>query len=409
MDILVLDTIHGGTIIADAFRSRGDRVDAVDVYRGTSAVDIATALSRTYDLIVAPVHLDPDHPLVTRINAPVITHHEAVRQLLDNRVPEIFVEITGSRGKTTTAHALASVMPGPGILHTSSGTFQYPEKILLSRSSITPASVLAAVERANAIHGWLIAEESLGVTGAGSLCIITSAGDYQCAAGKKAALAAKLASARSCRRLLLANGIPDPDAGPVGAVHIETIASCSGADCSITVDGKTVTFSNPLMTMPAYRGSLALAATAALMLGVDPTPLSSFGALPGRMSERYEDGVLIIDNANSGTTLATTIDAAQYAHQRSGLEDLTLVIGQQEGDGAVCEGFPPDQIAAAINAIRPTRVIYVGKQAGPELSSGPAATEPAAEIRVPTLEEAYAHAHRITPSGSIVLAVKTWR
>jgi len=408
MHILVLDTIHGGNIIADAFRARGDRVDVVDVYRHTSAIDSATALSRTYDLIVAPVHLDPDHPLVTRINAPVITHHEVVRQLLGSRVPEIFVEITGSRGKTTTAHALASVMPGPGILHTSSGTFRYPEKILLSRSSITPASVLAAVEQATAIHGWLVAEESLGVTGAGSLCIITSAGDYRCAAGKKDALAAKLASARSCRRLLLATGIPDPDAGPDEAVHMETIASCTGTECSVTLDGKMRKFSNPLMTLPAYRDSLALAAAAALLLGVDPAPLASFGTLPGRMSERYEDGILVIDNANSGTTLATTIDAAQYARQRSGSDDLTLVIGQQEGDGAVCEGFAPDQIAAAINAIRPTRVIYVGKQAGPALS-GPAVAEPVAGPRVPTLEEGIARARAITPSGSIVLAVKTWR
>jgi len=406
MNILVLDTIHGGTIIADAFRSRGDRVDAVDVYRGTSVIDIPTALSRTYDLIVAPVHLDPDHPLVTQLSAPIITHHEAVRQLLGNRVPEIFVEITGSRGKTTTAHALASVMPGPGILHTSSGTFQCPEKILLSRSSITPASVLAAVEQANACNGWLIAEESLGVTGAGSLCIITSVGDYRCAAGKKDALAAKLASARACRRLLLAEGIPD--SGQAGVVHIESVATWSGTECSVSIVGKTGKFSNPLLDLPAYRDSLALAAAAALMLGIDPAPLGSFGALPGRMSERYEDGVLVIDNANSGTTLATTLDAAQYARQRSGSFDLTLVIGQPKGDGAVCEGFAPDQIAAAINAIRPTRVIYVGKQDGPKLS-GPAATEPVAETRVPTLEEGYAQARRITPSGSIVLAVKTWR
>jgi len=396
MDILVLDTIHGGTILADAFRSQGNRVDAVDVYRGTSATDIPTALSRTYDLIVAPVHLDPDHPLVTQLSAPVITHHEAVRQLLGNRVPEIFVEITGSRGKTTTAHALASVMPGPGVLHTSSGTFRYPEKILLSRSSITPASVLAAVDRANAIHGWLVAEESLGVTGAGSLCIITSAGDYRCAAGKRDALAVKLASTSSCRRLLVAEGISD--SGLAGVEHIESAAACTGTECSVTIDGKTGTFSNPLMALPAYRDSLALAAAAALMLGVDPAPLSSFGALPGRMAERFEDGVLVIDNANSGTTLATTIDAAQYARQRSGSPDLTLVIGQQEGDGAVCEGFAPEQIAAAINAIRPTRVIYVGIPAG---SAG--------ETRVPTLEEGYAHACRITSSGSIVLAVKTWR
>ena len=42
MHILVLDTIHGGKAISDAFAARGDEVDLVDVYRGESAVDVKT-------------------------------------------------------------------------------------------------------------------------------------------------------------------------------------------------------------------------------------------------------------------------------------------------------------------------------------------------------------------------------
>ena len=80
MHILVLDTIHGGKQLSETFTARGDQVDLVDVYRGESIVDIRTALSRVYDLIVAPVHLDPDHPLLKHAQVPVITHHEAVRQ-----------------------------------------------------------------------------------------------------------------------------------------------------------------------------------------------------------------------------------------------------------------------------------------------------------------------------------------
>jgi len=156
MHILVLDTIHGGKTIGEAFAARGDRVDCVDVYRGKGDIDEKTAMSRDYDLIVAPVHLDPDHPLLHFSKAPVISHHEGVRQLLDGSIPEPMIEITGAKGKTTTAHALAFLMPGKGILHTSAGTYLFPERRWISRSSITPGSVLTATMSARDIHGWLI-------------------------------------------------------------------------------------------------------------------------------------------------------------------------------------------------------------------------------------------------------------
>jgi len=406
MHVLVLDTIHGGKPISEAFVSRGDQVDLVDVYRGNSTVDVNTALSRLYDLIVAPVHLDPDHPLLKHAHAPIVTHHEAVRQLLGNDLPEPMVEITGSRGKTTTAHALASLMPGKGILHTSTGTFRFPEKNWITRSSITPGSVLAAVKRAREIHGWLIVEESLGVTGAGTLAIITSEEDYFFAAGKKCAIKAKVASAKHCHRLLLAEHIPADFTD--GTVHIEEVASCEGMECTITLDDKSCRFTNPLLALPAYHDPLVLAATAALMLGIDPSPLASFAALTGRMSVSYEKGVLVVDNANSGTNYVTSVDAAQYARSASGLQEITLVIGQQEGDGAVCEGFAPDQILAAVETIHPVHLIWVGRFPDPGTDEyrnlGSRIT-----AHVPTLEAGYTIAKQKTKRGSIVLAVKTWR
>src|SRR5208337_4268320 len=198
MRILVLDTIHGGGDIGTAFARAGDAVDLVDVYRGTTPEAAGRAATGSYDLVVAPVHLDPAHPLLARRSpaGPVITHHEAVCRLLDGRVPRPMIEITGAQGKTTTAHALAHLMPGPGILHTSTGTYAMPGLRLLFKKSITPASGLDAAEKAVSCGGWLVAEESLGVTGAGDLAIITSPLDYRCAAGKKSALAEKVASAQ---------------------------------------------------------------------------------------------------------------------------------------------------------------------------------------------------------------------
>ena len=406
MHILVLDTIHGGKAIGEAFAARGDRVDCVDVYRGKSKPDETTVQTRNYDLIVAPVHLDPHHPLLHFSRAIVISHHEAVRQLLSEKTPEPMIEITGARGKTTTAHALASLMGGPGILHTSTGTYRFPGKKWVSQSSITPGSVLAAARMARGIHGWLIVEESLGITCSGTLGVITSDEDYLIAAGKKSALITKVTSAQHCKHLLLAENIRTDYLERV--VHIEDIATCEGTECSLTLAKKTCRFSNPLLALPGYHSSLMLAAAAAMLLGIDPYPLSSFSALPGRMSVSYDKGVLVVDNANSGTNLATTVEAARYARSISGKEAITLVIGQVKGDGAVCEGFAFDQILAAIDQIHPVHVVGVGvfpKPGTPE-SDGLASRVSA---YTDTLAEAYTSAMHIHDHGSIELAVKTWR
>ena len=406
MRILVLDTIHGGRAIGQAFTEQGDIVDCVDVYRGESTVDVKTALTRDYDLIVAPVHLDPDHPLLTVSQTPVVSHHEAVRQLLIEDRPEPMIEITGARGKTTTAHALASLMPGDGILHTSTGTYRFPEKRRLSQSSITPGSLIAVARMAREIDGWLIIEESLGVTGAGTLAIITSASDYFFAAGKKSALTTKIASVKHCNCLLLAKNIQTDSMGHV--IHMEDVASCTGTECHIILSGKTCRFSNPLLALPGYHTSLVLAAAAAMILGINPEPLSTFCALPGRMSVSYEKEILIIDNANSGTNVTSTIEAAQYARSKTMNEAITLVIGQVEGDGAVCEGFAFDQIQAAIDQISPTSIIWVGTLPSPK-TPGYDQLVPLISAYADTLREAYDTALRITDKGSIVLSVKTWR
>jgi UDP-N-acetylmuramyl pentapeptide synthase len=406
MHILVLDTIHGGKIIGEAYSAHGANVDCVDVYRGESAIDVKNAQSGDYDLVVAPVHLDPDHPLIKSATAPVISHHEAVRLLLGKNIPEPMVEITGSRGKTTTAHALASLMKGPGILHTSTGTYRFPEKEMISRSSITPGSVLAAVRMALDINGWLIVEESLGISSAGTLGIITSSEDYSFASGKKSALQSKIASIKNCRQVLLAEKISSPKLNEV--VHIEDVASVNDTECTLSLSSRTCRFSNPLLLLPVYRNSLVLAAAAAMMLGLDPETLSSFSALSGRMSVSFEQGVLVVDNANSGTNLATTVEAAQYARKISGKDAITLVIGQAEGDGAVCEGFSLEQIYGSISQVRPARIVWVGTVPRPGTAEF-TKLEPLISAYEDAFEKARASALRMSTEGSIVLAVKTWR
>jgi UDP-N-acetylmuramyl pentapeptide synthase len=405
MQILVLDTIHGGNEIGSAYRDAGHVVDIVDVYHGTTPELLSAAKHRKYDLVVTPVHLDPDHPLLAHRHTPVITHHEAVRQLLGDALPAPMVEITGARGKTTTAHALAHLFLGKGILHTSTGTYSYPTKNILWKRSITPASVLPAVKYANQMPGWLIAEESLGVSGAGDLAIITSSEDYTFANGKKCAVKAKIASAMHAKRILVADNI-FCDAENV--VHIEDVARCTGMKCTVEAEGMKFNLSNPLFNLPPYRLPLMLAAAAAMLLHVNPMPLNHFAALPGRMSISHEKDLIIVDNANSGTNVSTTMCASRYARHCAKITDLTLVIGQVEGDGAVCEGFSPEQITYAISKIMPRRVIWVGKVPNPG-SEAYESVRNKIDAFSTTLAEGRKTAVEITDKGSIVLAVKTWR
>ncbi|MDI6720234.1 MAG: coenzyme F430 synthase [Methanomicrobiales archaeon] len=385
MDLLVLDTIHGGLDLARHLSSAGHRVDCVDVYRGAEGISPELARTRRYDRVIAPVHLDPDHPLLAL--APVMSHHQAVAWLLEGRTPRPMVEISGAQGKTTTAHALAHAMPGAGILHTSRGTFGYPERALIQRKSIAPASVIEAAALARERNGWLIAEESIGVSGAGDLAILTSRKDFRIATGKKSALSEKW---RSIRRAPLRLLPPGCAARAPNEVSVEDAVQCRGDECIYTCNGWIGSFRNPLLALSAYREPLMMAAAAACLLSVDPAPLTAFPALEGRMAHRWSAGTLIVDNANSGTSAETTIEAAAYARALAGRADLTIVIGEESR--AVCEGFPEEDIRRAIAAIRPDRVVRVGE-------GGDAATLAAGEEI----------ARSITERGSILLAVKTWR
>jgi len=404
MRVLVLDTIHGAGEIGAAYAGAGHTVDVVDIYRGTTPEAMQNALTCTYDLITAPVHMDPDHPLLTGKIIPFLTYHEAVRQLLGKSVPHPMIEITGSRGKTTTAHALAHILGERGVLHTSTGTYAFPENSLLFKKSIAPASVLPVAECAQQINGWLVVEESLGVTGAGDLAIITSAEDSPFAAGKKNAMDAKIASGRSAPRLLIA---PEVQAEGWNVIHVEDLAWCDRESCTITWHGTQYTIQNSLFLLPPYRVPLMLAATAAVLLGVNPASLAVFEALPGRMSVNRQKNVIIVDNANSGTNKETTLCAARYARRLAQSQELTLVIGQVEGDGKVCEGFSHEQIASAIEEVRPSRVIHVGGIESPLKCPGNNRDFP--DRICATLEDGRRTALGITSTGSIVHSVKTWR
>lgn len=399
MRILVLDTIHGGGRLVKALRDQGHISAGVDVYRDGGDLAPDQVDPSGFDLMAVPVHLDPDHPLLS-LPLRVVSHHECTRMILaDQPLPTPFVEVTGRQGKTTTACAIAATLPGRGVLHTSSGTFTYPGKKFLYRASITPANLLDAVSAANRVGGWLVAEVSLGVCGAGDLAVITSDRDYPIAAGKKRALYAKMASAAVADRLICPETLPCP------ATHPSDLVTVEGTGCRY----RSGSFDTDLLATEPYRSALPLAAAAALLIGGDPGLLADFSPVPGRMVVSRNGGRLIVDDSNSGVD-ADTLKAAAAAGRGNHADGPFVIVTGQEF-GAVCEGFPADKAAESVFSSGPDAVVVVGT------GEYGAAFEDRLRVlgfKSPvffcrTLAEGINKAEDAAPGGTIISAVKTWR
>ncbi len=402
MRILVLDTIHGGDLIAGGLREQGHACTAVDVYRGDAAL-VRDVQTDDFDLVAAPVHLDPAHPLL-HLPLPSITHHEAVRWLLLGQdLPHPFIEVTGKQGKTTTAHAIAHTLPGPGILHTSSGTYQYPERERLYRASITPASLIRAVREAGRIQGWLVAEVSLGVTGAGDLAVLTSDLDYPIAGGKKSAIVAKMASLAQARRAIAPASLPCP------GVHTGEIAAVDGDECRYRSGQGAGSFTNQLLKTEPYRSALPMATAAALLTGGDPSRLAGFTAVAGRIEVTRDGAWCVLNDSNSGINKETCRAAAEYAYENNLPGPYVLVIGEEFR--AVCEGFPAPDAAATILSLRPDAVVTIGSDEYGATVKNLLDTEgfknPLCHRR--TLEDGLSTAKARGSGGTIIATVKTWR
>ncbi|EKQ55660.1 MAG: UDP-N-acetylmuramyl pentapeptide synthase [Methanobacterium sp. Maddingley MBC34] len=259
MKILIVDMTHGGTVLASEFSKRTDcNVFAWDIYQTLSEEDISLLedqgielvdesfygdhfnenisldsdnlnlsldsnlnLSPESDnfniflendnsklLVVAPVHCNLPHP-------PHMTHHHAVGFLLKDQITVPIIEITGVKGKTSTAAMLKEIYRDENPLILSSRGVEVVsdgEEITLQRDiSITPASIITAWELAQKFYkdkkfhkdksytdkipgvGICIFESSLGGTGLADVGVITNiAEDYTIAKGSSSASKAKL-------------------------------------------------------------------------------------------------------------------------------------------------------------------------------------------------------------------------
>jgi UDP-N-acetylmuramoylalanine-D-glutamate ligase len=247
-DILLLDMTHGGVTLAEALYEEGADVTIIDLYGtlrdtqmkkllelgigrfcgvksdssvgrcaestpGTRPTSVNWQMMESsidtsmYDLIVSPVHSPVLNPIID--DGKIVSHHEIVGALIDHvKIP--IIEITGVRGKTSTASILGDILIGNGkkiVSSTSLGVYYADQKgkKKIGRPSITPANAINVVRLAEDFDvDVLILETSLGFTGAADINIMTSMeNDYQIAGGRLSAVQSKVYTTRYLKHTLV--------------------------------------------------------------------------------------------------------------------------------------------------------------------------------------------------------------
>jgi UDP-N-acetylmuramyl pentapeptide synthase len=427
--ILVLDPIHGAEVISEELETLGKEAEIFNPYRESSYTK-----RLDHDLVVLPVHLNPNFEIVKQAltkGIPFMTHHEAVKEIaaFKNFFDDFAViEVTGTIGKTSTCELIAQLTASNKrvLLHTSSSTrLMSPENTqMFPRLGGTPANVLKVMElmqQRDLTADMAVFEISLGLTGIGTVGVITSLmEDYTIAGGTKEAAAVKIASTQNFGETSI---IVHPGAPLTVTPGGENVFGCKGANLwvadtenkvvynhlrtatSEVIDGELPFYpheSYASITTDFYRAPLEAAFCAVLSLGIAPDDLTTtVSPVVGRMKPEMIKGRFLIDNSNSGTKLKFLGEITESAKSLS--EKIILIAG--EDSSHVCEGVPVEALKKVVEERSAdfVSIILVGEQFRGKITGDNVSFSP-------HLDTALEKAVRESEEGFVILSnVKTWR
>ncbi len=383
--VAVYDLTHGGAVIAKKLKKIVREVAAIDVYKTLSAEELEslesegirtstnTLNSSDFDVIVAPVHLDTNYPMLVdaaKNNIPVLSHHAAVGEILGgyNLKDKTLIEITGTKAKTSTSLLLAEILSREKkvITHTSRGVEDWStRKIIKKGLSITPASILSVLDEIKKDFDILISEISLGGTGCADIGVITTiANDYKIANNTKLASDAKrqmLLNAKPESTLVINNDALRFFGACRRDVKMISFTESVDASCNVYYENEnTIAFflgkkhgrihihESEGYDINAYKTAFVCATAAALAMGIDASiierALGQFSGAEGRMKITSIEGRRLVDNSNSGLDIRNAEKAMQFAKAQG--RRIVMVLGEEAKD--VCEGLDPADVEGFI-------------------------------------------------------------
>jgi hypothetical protein len=361
-------------------RERGADAAAFEVYHHVPDLS-------GFDLVVAPVHLPPGNPahqVAIRLGKRPITHHQAVGYLLAGTGDFRAFEVTGTRGKTTTALILAQVplCQGNGRIPHHRGIEVWRDgkrEVVTSGLSIAPANVIRAWEAAEEGRRNQSGIRGLpGRDGPADFGILTSfAEDYRIAGETLWASTAKLqmvSLAKPGFELIAGEDVrisadftfgPGPR-GQVWSTERKILAGGETARLRLG-DG---------LDLRSYAPAIAGATAAALAAGLDleeiASALEGFEGLGGRMKVVREGGILFVDNPTRASGRRSGGGPRQRRWRRTARP-------RRRGGGG--DGLRGDGRPALINLLVRRRrevdlLILVGERRAPYASGRSAETAP---------------------------------
>ncbi|MCK4399295.1 MAG: hypothetical protein KAV25_09940, partial [Methanophagales archaeon] len=408
-----------------------------------------------YDLVIAPVHLNPNFEVVKRaltMEMPFMSHHKAVNEIarLKNLFRDIkVVEVTGTVGKTAVCELICQLLKNKNakvLSHTSSVTrFQSAGKeVQFPRIGGAPANVLKVMRIASEKKlkpEIAVFEISLGLTGIGDVGVITSLeADYRIAGGTKDASAAKIASIQNYAYSEEIEGrnrssavivLPDSFAGMpenrkdelkgfgfntnfFGATAKAKNLWLDDTEHKVFFDGlKTVNGDSVSGGMKFnfeagfygdyYRNSLEASFCTVLSLGIPPERVNTgdISAVRGRLKVENRKGRFLIDNSNSGTKLTFLDEITEMGRRYS--DKIILIVGVESE--YVCEGVNEEELKEVVaNAARDfVEILIVGAEFKDKI-------EGKTVFFSDTLDAALEKAVSDSEEGSVIISnVKTWR
>ena len=382
--ILVLDPIHGAEVIAEELQGLGKDAEVFNPYRESTLTNRSN-----YDLVIAPVHLNPNfgivkHALKNKI--PFITHHEAVKEIA--AIKNLFdginvVEVTGTIGKTSTCELICQLLKNKFkvLSHTSSSTrFTSPDGTqIFPKLGGTPANVLKVMEIArerNLKPDVAVFEISLGLTGIGDVGVITSLKeDYRIAGGTKDASTVKKASIKNFREnsIIVHPGLLIYDVNLSGNTFGDKDKNLWMAENKVIfnrlrtingdfINGEIAFKPFDLFSGEYYRNSLEAACCTVLSLGIPPEEVNTenVSAVEGRMKLEKLKGRFLVDNSNSGTKLKFLDEVTEMARRLS--DKMILIVGEESK--YVCEGVSAEELRKVVEqrASDFVEIIIVGEK-----------------------------------------------
>jgi coenzyme F430 synthetase len=429
--VAVLDTIHGGQQICKTLREIGADAVAIDIYHDLPAPDVIDS----FDVVIAPVHAYTE--LTARadmLGVPVLTHHQAVGELARQTgtlEAALVFEVTGVKGKTTTASLLGNAYSDRKLLTLTSRGLEIHENgryVAKKRLSITPANILTAIDLINEFDfdpEVCIFEVSLGGTGLADVNILTTLSpEYGIAQRTKTSTFAKLqmisnAKAGSClvastetaslaEPICCLNTFGD-DGATVRYEHIRGDEATIAYIDLTRIDGAQISGEvrfalTGCYDVGSYENALLCFTAAALSSNLNPEAIertmSDFQGVMGRMSAATIKGRILIDNSNSGLDELSIKQAIRYGltFKKAG-HKAVLVIGEEAKN--VCDGIAPETLVSLAQNDALDHVVAVGDQTR---------TFGQGVERANDLESALRKALALTSARDVIIScVKMWR